>query len=128
MIVALFAYHCYLIWTCQTTKEHMKMAYVYDPNPHHKHPMTSCWNTLAKNKRQSFTSALLGCSPCVFGLPKAGSPKAFKPPTLESEERPQEDARIENDMSVATAGPESHSPRLEGFMEVASPSYVVKAI
>lgn len=70
MIVALFFYHCFLIYTCQTTKEHLKRTYQLDPNPHYKHPFVSCWNLICKNNRSSFTCNLFHCGP----------PKLFQEP------------------------------------------------
>ena len=102
----------------------MKLAYVYDPNPHKKHPTVSFWNTLIRDKRQSFTGMLVSCAPCTFGKPRPGSHP------LQSENRlpPNEEARIEHNESMATAGNEPQSPRLNGFMEVSVSSNVVKTI
>jgi hypothetical protein len=61
MIVVLFGYHSYLIWTSQTTKEHLTGAYQLDPNPNYRHPVVSIWHTLVTNKRQAFTCQLLSC-------------------------------------------------------------------
>lgn len=83
--------------------------------------MTSFWNILFKNRRQSFTGMLVGCT---FDLPKPG----VRPP-VESEiaDQPNEEARIEHNDSVATAGFDQVTPRMEGFVEV-SATNVVKAI
>lgn len=124
MIVALFFYHCFLIWTSQTTKEHLKLAYVYDPNPHRKHPTVSFWNTLVRNKKHSFTGILASCAPCTFGKPKPGD----RPLEPEEGHPPIEEARIDHNESMATAGNDPQSPRLEGFMEVCVSSNVVKVI
>lgn len=125
MIVALFFYHSYLIWTCQTTKEHMKLTYAYEPNPHKKHPVLSFWNTLARNRRQSFTQILASCMPCTFAKPPADVQNRLDPARVEL---PNEQARIEQEASFATQGYDPQSPRLEEFMEVSVASNVVKAI
>ena len=61
MIVVLLGYHSYLVWTSQTTKEHLTGAFELDPNPSYRHPVTSVWHTLVTNRRQSFTCQLLSC-------------------------------------------------------------------
>lgn len=52
------------------------------------------------------------------------------PPDFQAENPNQgiDEARIEHDESMATAGNGANTPRMEGFMEVSASSNIVKAI
>lgn len=51
MIVILSIYHTYLVFTSQTTKEHLKKIYKDQPNPFKMHPMINFWNILCRGKQ-----------------------------------------------------------------------------
>ncbi len=51
MIVILYGYHTYLVFTSQTTKEHLKKIYKDQPNPYYMHPIINFWNILCRGKQ-----------------------------------------------------------------------------